>query len=45
MSASRGSDAANVLAPNSGTSVNAADADRKSRREIVMTWFPKFYDA
>ena len=41
MSASRGSGAARAPAPNAGVTAKAADAERKSRRVIVMSWFPE----
>jgi hypothetical protein len=45
MSASRGIGAARTLAPNAGVSATAADADRKPRRVIVMSWFPELEGA
>ena len=40
MSASRGSGAAPARPPKTGVTARPADADRKSRRVIVMAWFP-----
>jgi len=41
MSASRGNGAAPARPPEKpGVTANAADADRKWRRVIVMSWFP-----
>jgi hypothetical protein len=42
MSTSRGSGAAIARAGNSDAAPKAAEADRKPRRVIVMTWFPNF---
>ena len=41
MSASRGNGAPHARAPSAGAAASAADAERKSRRVIVMSWFPK----
>jgi hypothetical protein len=41
MSASRSNGAAHAPAPSAGAAARAADADRKSRRVIVMSWFPE----
>jgi hypothetical protein len=41
MSASRGNGAAHARPPKSGADVKAAEAAKKSRRVIVMAWFPK----
>ena len=41
MSASRGSGAPHALPQSDGVAANAADAERKPRRVIVMSWFPK----
>ena len=40
MSASRGNGAAATRPVNAGLTARAADADRKLRRVIVMSWFP-----
>jgi len=44
MSASRGNAAARAAAPSAGAIAKAADADRKSRRVIVMAWFPELLE-
>jgi hypothetical protein len=41
ISASRGSGAPHAAVRSAGATASAADADRKLRRVIVMTWFPK----
>ena len=41
MSASRGNGAAHARARIGGVAANAADAERKPRRVIVMSWFPE----
>ena len=41
MSASRGIGAAHARPPMTGTLAKAADAERKPRRVIVMSWFPE----
>jgi hypothetical protein len=41
MSASRGIGAARALPAKTGANVKAAEAAKKSRRVIVMAWFPK----
>jgi hypothetical protein len=41
MSASRGNGAAQARAQSAGAAANAADAERKPRRVIVMSWFPE----
>jgi hypothetical protein len=41
MSASRGNDAPRAGPPSAGVIARAADAHRKSRRVIVMSWFPE----
>jgi hypothetical protein len=41
MSASRGNGAAHAVARKPGMIAVAAEAIRKSRRVIVMAWFPK----
>jgi hypothetical protein len=41
MSASRGNGAAHARPAKTGANVKAAEADKKSRRVIVMAWFPK----
>src|ERR1019366_2046411 len=41
ISASRGNGAPHASAPKAGAAASAADADRKSRRVIVMSWFPE----
>jgi hypothetical protein len=41
MSASRGNGAAQALPPSDGAITDAAEAAKKSRRVIVMAWFPK----
>jgi hypothetical protein len=41
MSASRGIGAAHAFPPKSGVIADAAEAAKKSRRVIVMAWFPK----
>ena len=41
MSASRGNGAPKARAPRAGATAKAADAERKSRRVIVMSWFPE----
>jgi hypothetical protein len=41
MSASRGNGAAHALPPRDGAIADAAEAATKTRRVIVMAWFPK----
>jgi hypothetical protein len=41
MSASRGNGAADALPLKTGVIADAAEALKKSRRVIVMAWFPK----
>jgi hypothetical protein len=41
MSASRGTGAPHASVRSAGVTASAADADRKLRRVIVMSWFPK----
>jgi hypothetical protein len=42
MSASRGNGALHAAPLAAEPAANAADAERKPRRVIVMSWFPKF---
>jgi hypothetical protein len=41
MSASRDNGAVHALPPSTGAIADAAEALKKSRRVIVMAWFPK----
>jgi hypothetical protein len=45
MSASRGNDTADAPVPSAGVIARAADPDSKSRRVIVMSWFPELLRA
>jgi hypothetical protein len=42
MSASRGNGAPQAQGARPAKTANAADADKKSRRVVVISWFPEF---